>query len=146
MSQVVTQRLHNVRDAHGLKPKASAVSTMPAYAGNTPQRTVDWDPATFFWSSRAGKAGDTLTITFEQPVTVSSVEVYTGKLEAPEADCIVQGSLLVSSDGSHFRTVGKFVAGHATARLKQETIKAVQVQLDADHPTWIIIQDPILKE
>ena len=145
-SHAVKASLRNVRDVRALKPKATAVSTMPAYGGNTPQRTVDWDPATFFWSSRAGQKGDSLTISFEQPASLSSVEVFTGKPDAPEADRIVAGSLLVSSDGVEFRKVGRFVDGHVLAKLQPAPIKALRIELDADQSMWVIIQDPILKK
>ena len=86
-----------------------------------------------------------MTITFAKPRSLSLVEVDSGKPGTTSGDIVVAGSLLASPDGTHYHAIAKFKDGLAVARLHKETIRSLRVRLDADHQTWIVVQDPILK-
>ena len=134
----------NRKDA--LTPKATVTSTMNAYGGNKAENIIDWKPGSFFWSDRNGKAGDKVTIVLDEPVVVSSIEMLSGKVGNATEDCIVDGTLSVSTDGTTFTKAAQFQYGRAAADLKAVKIKALRIELNADHSTWIVLQDPILKK
>ena len=128
-----------------LKPAATVATTMPVYADHLPAHAADWNEKTFFWSSDKGHKGAQLTITFAEPVALASIELPTGKLDDPTGDIVVDGQLEVSADGAAFERVAGFEYGTARAELGGRKVKALRVVLNADHDTWIVVQDPILR-
>lgn len=128
-----------------LTPSATVETAVPAYGDSKPDQIVDWKPKTFFWSSRKGQAGDTITIRFAQPVALKHVEIPTGKLNSPTEDCVVDADLQVSRDGTNFETVAGFAYGTARADLDGRPVSALRIAIKADHDTWLIVQDPLLR-
>jgi hexosaminidase len=129
----------------GPRLKATVQTTMPAYQDHTPDKLLDGDTSTFFWRDGNGKAGDALTITFPQPRKLALVEFRSGMPDAAGRDIIVSGTLLASSDGKDFHAIAEFQDGVARAKLAGESIKSLRIRVNADQPTWLILQDPIVK-
>jgi hypothetical protein len=144
VSHLVKGVVTKSRETYPLAPVAKTRTTMPTYGGHKPEHVVDWNGKTFFWSSRKGRAGDTFTMTFDEPLDLKQVEVMTGKLNNPNEDNVVDGELLVSPDGQSFEPLARFTFGSAKAAVKESAVQAVQIRLNADHDTWIIVQDPVL--
>ncbi len=128
-----------------LKFAAAVTTTMPVYGPHAPANLADGDAKTFFWSSAHGRAGQTLTITFAEPVRAATVELPTGKLDDPTADLVVDGRLEISEDGTTFTRVAGFEYGTARADVAGRQLKALRLVLNADHDTWIVVQDPLLR-
>lgn len=129
-----------------LKPPAKVSTTINAYEDHTPDKMVDYDRGTFFWSDRGLRKGEKVTVTFAEPVVLSSIESVTGKPEETGRDILTAGVLEVSGDGTAFRKVADFVDGTATAELKKENIKAIRITATADTgANWVVFQDLYLK-
>ncbi|MFF5112066.1 discoidin domain-containing protein [Streptosporangium sp. NPDC000509] len=66
--------------------------------GNTPDRMVDGDPDTFFWSSSSQKVGDHVTVDLGALHSIGDVRLLMGKPSSPD-DYIHAGTLESSADG-----------------------------------------------
>ncbi len=132
--------------AEGLEPETAVATTVSRYGDNGPEKMADYDRSTFFWSDRPLHKGDTITLTFAAPVTLSAVECVSGKPDDPTRDILVNGILEVSADGTTFRKVADFAYGAAKASLPRATVKAVRITATGDTGRdWVIFQDLILK-
>jgi hexosaminidase len=132
--------------AEGLEPAATVATAIGHYSDCTPDKMADFDRGTFFWSDRGLRKGETVTITFAAPITLTYVEAISGKLDSPASDILVNGMLEVSADGITFRKVADFAYGSAKANLPKETVKAVRITAAADTgQNWVVLQDLILK-
>ncbi len=89
-----------------------------------PVFALDGDDATFFQSANTPKSGDHFTVTFKQPQLVYALEVLTG---INSRGLLNGGEVQVSSDGTHFTTVGKLDQGAAKVVLKDNRVRAVRL-------------------
>jgi RNA polymerase sigma factor (sigma-70 family) len=113
-----------------LQPVAAAIETTLASApGQIRQFAFDGDPNTFFASARNATEADHFTLIFDQPVTVRSVAVLTGRLSG--ADRLSRGTLEVSEDGKTFEPLATFKDG-ATRAEETRRLRAVRVRPAAD--------------
>lgn len=128
-----------------LEPEAAVSTSIGSYGeAHSPSRMTDYDRQTFFWSDRALRKGETVTITFVVPVNLSHIECVSGDPNDPTKDILVNGEMAVSQDGVTFRKVADFTYGSAKAELGPERIKAVRITATADTSAWVILQDLIL--
>lgn len=135
-----------IEKSEGLEPPARVATTIGPYEGHRPENLVDYDRSTFFWSNRGLTNGESVTIVFDAPVPLSSIESASGKLDDPAADILAAGRLEVSADGTAFRTVATYSNGTARAALGREPVKAIRITATADTGRfWVILQDPVLK-
>ncbi len=129
-----------------LEPAATATTSIGAYQSNTPDKLVDYDSGTYFWSDRSVRKGETVTIAFTEPVALSSIEWASGKPDDTTKDMLVNGVLEVSADGTNFNKAADFSYGTAHATLTKAPLKAIRVTVTGNSdPNWLILQDPKLK-
>jgi hypothetical protein len=116
------------------RPVTVVITSSLATAGtNIRQYAFDGDPATAFVSAKNPVDGDTVTVTFDPPVNVNAVSVFTGTLKGE--NILDAGTLEGSADGSTFDSFSMFVIGTAKASPgKKLTAIRVKVTKDMDHP------------
>lgn len=129
----------------GLRPRASAASTLPAYGGHDAGKAADWDRTSYFWSNRPPADGDTFTWTFESPVAARSVAVMTGEPGNAARDRLAQGVVEVSRDGASFDRLGDIQSGSGGGTL-DVPVKALRLRVTGEQHDWLIVQDPLLEE
>ena len=109
-------------------------SSLPSAPGRIRQLAFDADPASFFASGRNATKADHLTLTFDNPVSLKSVTVVTGRPDG--SDALGGGVVEASSDGTAFVALANLTDGKATAPGMGRTVKAVRVRPieDGAHP------------
>jgi len=88
-----------------------------------PQLVYDGDAETAFQSDRPAKAGDTLTLTFRQPVRLKKVAVLASDVAAV---------LETSADGKTFTEAAPLKTGAAEAGPQAGTTRSVRLRVTAD--------------
>ncbi|SIN87937.1 F5/8 type C domain-containing protein [Singulisphaera sp. GP187] len=112
------------------------------------QFAFDGDAETFFASKENLGVSDHFTLVFDQPVSVKSIAVVTGKPGPEGTGKLKTGVLEVSTDGTTFTELAKFADGEAREDLQAKSIRAVRIQPTADqeHPLTVreftIASDP----
>ncbi len=132
---------------YSMKPAATVSTTIDSYgAEHGPDKLVDYDQRTYFWSSRGLHKGESLTITFKTVQVLSQIECDSGKPDEAGRDILPSGILEISSDGVTFQKAADFVGGVAEAKLNKASVKAIRITATADTgKDWVILQDFILQ-
>lgn len=115
--------------------KVAASAAQRSAGRSIRQRAFDGDDATAYRSAGPARAGDHLTLTFDEPAIVRGIGVATGGPGG--ADTLVAGSVEVAEDGSTFAPVAPLDAkGRARADFPERPIRAVRVRVarDLKHP------------
>ncbi len=101
------------------------------------QFAFDDDPDTYFASEQNPTASDDFTLTFDDPVLISSLTVFAAK--ANGEDKLESGELEVSSDGKEFNKVADFADGRAQYASKGRKAVAVRIKPSGEtkHPLFI---------
>ncbi|WP_337175664.1 basic secretory protein-like protein [Paludisphaera sp.] len=125
------------------RPVAVVVeSTLPTSGGEIRQQAFDGDPDSAYESARPPREGDAVTLAFDAPVLVRSVEVRASGLDG--------GTLEGAEDGATFAPLAEFREGVAKAE-PGKTLKAVRVvpAKDATEPIaireFLVESDPGLR-
>ncbi len=119
------------------EPMAAVVeTTLETGSRQIRQFAYDGDAATYFASKGNPTASDHFTLIFDQPVSVKSVAVVTGKGDPEATDALEIGVLEVSSDGKTFTELAKFASGEARGDAEGKPIQAVRIKPTAgqSHP------------
>ena len=85
----------------------SAVTSMAPYQTNTPDKMVDGDDSTFFWSGEAPNPGDYVGVDLGSVEGISHVSLHMSKPSSPD-DYIHSGVLEYSADNTNWTTVGSY--------------------------------------
>jgi hyaluronoglucosaminidase len=85
----------------------TATTSMSPYQTNTPDRMVDGDDSTFFWSSAAPNPGDYVGVDLGSVEPISHVALHMSKPTSPD-DYIHSGVLEYSADNQNWTTVGSY--------------------------------------
>jgi len=101
------------------------------------QLVLDGDRATAFISAKNIEQGSRLTISFEHPVAIRSIEVVAAEPDGKNS--LEHATLETSNDGQEFRRVADFQAGSAKAAKVEQPVQAVRIlcQEAAAHPLAI---------
>lgn len=86
---------------------ATALTSMSPYQSNTPDKMVDGDDATYFWSSAPPNPGDYVGVDLGSVQPVSHIALYMSKPTSPD-DYIHSGVLEYSADNANWTTVGSY--------------------------------------
>ncbi|UVY84741.1 beta-N-acetylglucosaminidase domain-containing protein [Brachybacterium sp. NBEC-018] len=86
---------------------ATASTTMGTYRDYAPARMVDGDLGTFYWSSRAPKAGDEIRADLGAVHPLRFARVQMAKSDGTPGDQIHSGVLELSEDGDSWTEVGR---------------------------------------
>ncbi len=120
------------------RPVTVAVeTTLSTAADQIRQFAFDGDAHTYFASAQNPGRHDHFTMVFDQPVTVRSIGVVTGRPDG--SDRLDAGTLEVSADGRVFRKLAEFAGGTTRGQTDGLVIKAVRVKpaRAAKHPLAI---------
>ncbi|HEV3360363.1 MAG TPA: beta-N-acetylglucosaminidase domain-containing protein [Pseudonocardiaceae bacterium] len=85
----------------------TAMTSMSPYQSNTPDKMVDGDDATYFWSSAPPNPGDYVGVDLGAVEPISHISIHMSKPTSPD-DYIHSGVLEYSSDNANWTTVGSF--------------------------------------
>jgi hypothetical protein len=112
-------------------------SSLPTAGGNIRQFAFDADPATYFASTRNPTTADHLTLRFDNPVSLKSLAVVTGRPGG--ADALAAGVLEASIDGTEFVVLSTFDRGNAEATANGMAATAIRIRPseDLNHPLVI---------
>ena len=97
-----------------------------------------------FWSDRAVKKGDHLTLAFPHPIS-GSIEVATGGDASDDGAALADGVLEVSPDGETWDALAEFFDGLATVDAPAGT-RALRIRATGDQEEALIIHEIILSE
>ena len=121
------------------EPPVAAIieTTLKTADGQIRQFAFDGDPATYFASAQNPGASDHFTLVFDEPVTIRSLTVTTGRPQG--GDRMEAGALEASKDGKSFTALANFVDGDARGGPVGEPIRAIRIKPTADlhHPLAI---------
>ena len=122
------------------RAKIAIVSSLATEGDHIRQRAFDGKTDTFFESTEPVKADDHFTLTFDEPATVQSVAVATGR---PDGAAKLSGaSVEVSDDGTTFdrvATVGP--DGTARADLPGRKVKAIRIKATEERKDPLVIRE-----
>jgi hypothetical protein len=113
-------------------------STLATGAGQVRQFAFDGDPDTYFASEKPATRADHITLTFDAPVTVTSVTVTTGRPAG--GDTLTEGVLEGSADGKTFDRLAAFVQGTAAASPGKRLL-ALRIRPSSDLPHALVIRE-----
>ncbi len=120
----------------------TATTSMPTYQSNTPDKMVDGDDASFFWSSRSPASGDYVGVDLGRVQPISSVTIHMSKPTSPD-DYIHAGVLEYSADGSVWTPAGTFAnTTDVTATLPAGTqARYVRLRDTAAQSNWVVVRE-----
>ena len=106
--------------------RVSVTSTLKTAGDHIRQYVLDGDPSTYFASEGAPGKSDALTLTFDRPIALKSVEVLAGRPDG--ADKANAGAVEVSADGKTFEPFASFEAGKAHSDAKGQSALAIRIK------------------
>jgi Peptidase of plants and bacteria len=116
---------------------ATIETTLITSDGQIRQFAFDGDADTYFASQRNPRAADHFTLVFDEPVSVKSISVTTGRPNG--GDALDAGMLEVSADGKTFEAAAKFEEGAIKVKPSNPSIQAIRIRPmeDLKHPLAI---------
>jgi hexosaminidase len=123
-----------------VKPRIEADFSSSAGTGDflDPVFALDGNDETFFQSAVAPRKGDHFTVTFRQPRLVHSLEVLTG---INRRGLLNGGLVQISSDGTHFTTIGRLDRGVARVELKDNRVRSVRLLADSRQSEPLVVRE-----
>ncbi|MFI7065482.1 beta-N-acetylglucosaminidase domain-containing protein [Kribbella sp. NPDC050124] len=124
----------------GIEPGRTASSSQGTYAENVPDRMVDGDESTYFWSNGAPVAGDEIRVDLGTARAIGDVAVLMGKSGSPN-DYIHSGVLEYSTDGSSWTELTRATTAEVrfTAAV---TARYVRYRAIVDNPSfWLVVRE-----
>jgi hypothetical protein len=106
--------------------RATVESSLATASENVRQLAFDGDAATYFASEKNVGSDDSFTLTFDEPVTVTRVDVSTGRPSGEDA--LDEGTLEGSEDGRTFTPLATFERGLARAEPQGRKLKAIRLR------------------
>lgn len=103
----------------------SITSSLKSAKGQIRQFAFDGNAETYFASEQNPQKDDHLTLQFDEPVNVKSINVTTGLPDGQGK--LEEGTLEVSPDGRKYQTVSKFVNGVADLQ-KNQRIAGIRIK------------------
>jgi hypothetical protein len=113
--------------------RAAIESSLPTGGANIRQFAFDADPKTAFASAGNPKVGDHLTVHFDDPVTLRSASLATGRADG--TDALAAAAWEVSTDGTKFTPAGLVTGGYGGVQA-HGPIRALRLRVTHDlaHP------------
>ena len=120
----------------------SAITSMSPYQTNTPDKMVDGDDSTFFWSSAPPNPGDYVGVDLGSVESISHISLHMSKPTSPD-DYIHSGVLEYSADNQNWTTVGSYdntadieADLPATAQARYVRFRDTQAQTN-----WVVVRE-----
>jgi hyaluronoglucosaminidase len=124
----------------GIEPGRTASSSQGTYAENVPDRMIDGDESTYYWSNGAPVAGDEIRVDLGATRAIGEIAVLMGKESSPQ-DYIHSGVLEYSTDGSSWTELTRGTT--AEVRFTADTTaRYVRYRAIADNPSfWLVVRE-----
>ena len=124
----------------GIAPGRTASSSQPTYSDNIPDRMIDGDESTYFWSNGAPAAGDEIRVDLGAVRGIGDIAVLMGKSGSPD-DYIHSGVLEYSADGQSWTEVTRATTAEVRATADAGA-RYVRYRALADNPSfWLVVRE-----
>jgi hypothetical protein len=120
--------------------KARVRTGLGAEGRHSLERAFDLDESSFFWSNRALREGDHVTLELFGIRTLAHARVSTGDEERPD-DRLQQGALEVQNVDGKWVEVARFSEGKVDCALPSQPIKAVRIRCLESQPNWLRLHE-----
>lgn len=122
--------------------RVTPMTNLPTYQDNVPERMLDGDLDTFFWSSRAVRTGDTVGVDLGAVREITRVSVAMAKATSPR-DFMQHAVLEVSRDGTTWTQLGSFdeqpeISVDAPAGTEA---RFVRLRATANQSEWLVVRE-----
>lgn len=135
----------SIERAEFKEPKVSFETIVKAVENAEVEKASDWNRRSYFKTLEKGKKGNEFVFNFSEAIAINSLEVLSGHPSKNE-DIIVDGSVLISTDGTAFEKLSGFDYGASKNNFEaSKMVKAIKIVLNEDHETAVIIQDLKIK-
>ncbi|GLZ82019.1 hypothetical protein Afil01_68260 [Actinorhabdospora filicis] len=125
----------------GIMPPASARSTMDVYGDNGPARMLDGDTGTYYWSRRAARTGDALTVDLGGVHRVGRIALLMGKDDRP-GDFVHEGVLERSRDGTSWTRLTASDEAEVRADAGEAEARYIRYRATADNTAeWVVVRE-----
>jgi hexosaminidase len=104
------------------------------------ERAFDLDESSCFWSNRALREGDHVTLELFGIRTLKHARVTTGDAEKPD-DNLQRGVLEVLAVDGKWLEVASFAEGKVDCDLPQQPIRAVRIRCTESQPYWLRLHE-----
>jgi hyaluronoglucosaminidase len=120
---------------------ATAMASMSTYQSNTPDKMLDGDDATYYWSSEAARPGAYVGVDLGAVQDVTRVVVHAGKPTSPD-DYIHAGVLEYSADGTSWTQLAVTSTADVSAT-PTDPVQARYVRLRAtsSQTSWVVVRE-----
>jgi hyaluronoglucosaminidase len=124
----------------GIEPGRTASSSQGTYAETVPDRMIDGDESTYYWSNGAPVAGDEIRVDLGAPRAIGDIAVLMGKSGSPQ-DYIHSGALEYSTDGQTWTELTR--ATTPEVRFTADvTARYVRYRAIVDNPSfWLVVRE-----
>ena len=114
-------------------------TSLSPYGDNSPDRMVDGDDATYFWSNRTPLPGDYVGVDLGAVRPLSHVDITMAK-PGSDADYIHNGALEYSTDGQHWITAAASTTPVLSADVAAEA-RYVRLRSTAGQTNWVVVRE-----
>ncbi|WP_217370209.1 beta-N-acetylglucosaminidase domain-containing protein [Nonomuraea antri] len=121
--------------------RPAATTTLGTYQDHTPDRMVDGDPGTYFWSNGSPGAGDSVTVDLGGVRAIGEVAVLMGKPGSPN-DYLRAGVLEHSADGATWTTLATGAAAEVRATAPAGTrARYLRYRATGSNDHWLVVRE-----
>ncbi|UEJ81303.1 beta-N-acetylglucosaminidase domain-containing protein [Brachybacterium halotolerans subsp. kimchii] len=124
---------------------ATASTTLDQYQDHAPALMVDGDESTMFWSSRAPKKDDTITLELSNPSDLRFVQLKMAKSDETAGDQVYKGVVESSADGEEWSTIGTLTGDPVFTKELGAGVRAshVRVRVTGKNPggKWVQVRE-----
>ncbi|MEU8247325.1 beta-N-acetylglucosaminidase domain-containing protein [Nonomuraea sp. NPDC048916] len=121
--------------------RSRATTSLGTYQSNTPDRMVDGNPDTFYWSNGSPGSGDHVTVDLGAPRPIGDITLLMGKPGSPN-DYIHAGTLEISSDGVTWTQLVTGTTAEVRATAPEGTVaRYVRYRATAAGSYWLVVRE-----
>ncbi|OPA78346.1 hypothetical protein BVG16_10700 [Paenibacillus selenitireducens] len=117
------------------------ITTMGTYQNNTPDRMLDGNLNTYFWSNNSPAIGDVIGVDLNEIRKVSNIQVLMGK-SGSLSDFIHHGVLEISVDGANWTKIANLEEQpEINAAVDQQLARFVRIRVTDTQTFWVIVRE-----
>lgn len=117
------------------------ITTMGTYQSNTPDRMVDGNLNTYFWSNSSPAINDVIGVDLNEIQKVSNIQVLMGK-SGSLSDYIHHGVLEISVDGANWTKIANLnEQSEMNAAVDQQLARFVRIRVTDTQEYWVVVRE-----
>lgn len=117
----------------------TAITTLRTYLDNTPDRMIDGNPDTYFWSNHVPSIGDVVGIDLKKVSTISQVQVLMAK---SGNDFIHKGILEYSADGENWTAIAELNGQREIdITVEDQLARYIRIRTTGEQTNWVIVRE-----